>query len=145
MTAGRLPGKIGSFGTCSGYENLKGLMQMNWQLLWFVLAGFVLGFAVSTLWEWLYYRGLRQRALVQQRAATVRPVSSEPSAEPAPAPTAKEAEAPIEADYRSPAVFIEGEEPVPVTHPSYEPLAAPWTPPATEAAPVDMRGGSARE
>ncbi len=30
-------------------------------ILWYVLAGFVLGFTVSTLWEWLYYRGQRLR------------------------------------------------------------------------------------
>ena len=36
---------------------------MNWQLLWFVLAGLVLGFALSTLWEWLYFR--RERMIVR--------------------------------------------------------------------------------
>lgn len=29
------------------------------RLLWFVLAGFILGFATSTIWEWYYYRGKR--------------------------------------------------------------------------------------
>jgi len=28
-------------------------------VLWFVLAGFVLGFAASLLWEWLYFRKRR--------------------------------------------------------------------------------------
>jgi hypothetical protein len=33
---------------------------MPLEMLWFILAGFALGFATSTLWEWFYYR--RQRA-----------------------------------------------------------------------------------
>ncbi len=28
---------------------------MTMRLLWFVLAGFLLGFAASTLWEWLHF------------------------------------------------------------------------------------------
>ena len=36
---------------------------MNSQLLWFVLAGLVLGFALSTLWEWFYFR--RERMIVR--------------------------------------------------------------------------------
>lgn len=27
--------------------------------VWYILAGFILGFAISTLWEWLYYRRYR--------------------------------------------------------------------------------------
>ena len=39
----------------------------NWEplqirLVWYVLAGFVLGFTTSTLWEWLYFRQFRLRA-----------------------------------------------------------------------------------
>jgi len=30
--------------------------------VWYVLAGFVLGFTTSTLWEWLYFRQVRLRA-----------------------------------------------------------------------------------
>ena len=38
----------------------------NWEplqirLVWYVLAGFVLGFTTSTLWEWLYFRQFRLR------------------------------------------------------------------------------------
>ena len=32
---------------------------MTLEVFWFVLSGFVIGFAVSTFWEWLYYRGRR--------------------------------------------------------------------------------------
>jgi len=33
---------------------------MELELLWYVLAGFILGFIVSTLWEWLHFRRERQ-------------------------------------------------------------------------------------
>lgn len=35
---------------------------MTMKLLWYVLAGVLLGFAASTLWEWLYFRRKRIRA-----------------------------------------------------------------------------------
>ncbi len=41
---------------------------MNWQLLWFVLAGLVLGLALSTLWEWFYFR--RERMIVRDERIT---------------------------------------------------------------------------
>ncbi len=45
----------------------------NWEplqirLVWYVLAGFVLGFTTSTLWEWLYFRQVRLRARQTPRA-----------------------------------------------------------------------------
>ena len=36
---------------------------MYWQFMWFVLAGFVLGFVVSTLWEWFHFR--RERMILR--------------------------------------------------------------------------------
>ena len=36
-----------------------------WQLIWFVLAGFLLGFVLSTLWEWLFFR--RERLYIRDR------------------------------------------------------------------------------
>ncbi|MCB0106586.1 MAG: hypothetical protein KDE53_11775, partial [Caldilineaceae bacterium] len=36
---------------------------MSFRAFWFIVAGFVLGFTVSTLWEWLYYRQKRQQAM----------------------------------------------------------------------------------
>ncbi|MEM7538717.1 MAG: hypothetical protein AAF639_41530 [Chloroflexota bacterium] len=38
------------------------------ELLWYILAGFILGFTTSTLWEWLYFRGERMK-LRDQRIA----------------------------------------------------------------------------
>lgn len=41
---------------------------MELELLWYVLAGFILGFIVSTLWEWLHFRRERIK-LRDQRIA----------------------------------------------------------------------------
>ena len=39
------------------------------RVLWYLLAGFVLGFIFSTLWEWLYFRGIRlRRSQTKQQA-----------------------------------------------------------------------------
>lgn len=43
-------------------------------ILWLVLAGFILGFATSSIWEWYYYRG--------KRLAQMRQESHESTAEP---------------------------------------------------------------
>jgi predicted flap endonuclease-1-like 5' DNA nuclease len=42
---------------------VEGIELMPFRVFWFVVAGFVLGFATSTLWEWLYYRGKRLQSL----------------------------------------------------------------------------------
>lgn len=42
---------------------VEGAELLSFRVLWFVLAGFILGFATSTLWEWLYYRGKRRSQL----------------------------------------------------------------------------------
>ncbi len=39
---------------------MAGVDFSAFQVLWFMGAGFILGFATSTLWEWLYYRGKRR-------------------------------------------------------------------------------------
>jgi predicted flap endonuclease-1-like 5' DNA nuclease len=44
---------------------LSGRNQMTTELVWLVAAGFVLGFAASTLWEWLYFR--RKRMTLESR------------------------------------------------------------------------------
>ncbi len=84
---------------------------MTMRLLWFVLAGFLLGFAASTLWEWLHFRRERmklrdervrelegqlreqKRLMDEMRPASVRTPAWE------------------ESDYHSPGVFLESEEP----------------------------------
>ena len=37
--------------------------------LWFLLAGTILGFSISTLWEWLYFRRKRLSAVEPNRYA----------------------------------------------------------------------------
>jgi hypothetical protein len=78
---------------------------MESQLLWFLLAGFILGFAASTLWEWLYFRGRRLATIGASPPQTTPDDEVAPPYEPAPAPSG------AEAAYRSPAVFLEGEQP----------------------------------
>ena len=43
--------------------DVDGIELIQIQMLWFVIAGFVLGFTTSTLWEWLYYRRKRLQRL----------------------------------------------------------------------------------
>jgi hypothetical protein len=98
-------------------------MAGEWQIFWYLLAGFVLGFAASTLWEWLYFRGHRLRAA-------------------APLPEIREAEAQpkvvtsawnTDTAYRSPAIFLEGEQP------AFEPAQPPpSTTPTPDATPPDL-------
>lgn len=91
-------------------------------MLWFTLAGFVLGFAVSTLWEWLYYRGQRFTWREPQRYAPIDPPEisafEEELLRPASTPDDSTAE------YRSPGVFLESEQ-RPVLH--YPPTTEPIT------------------
>lgn len=79
---------------------------MELRLLWFVLAGFILGFATSMLWEWLYFRrrrlavGLYSTPALHQAPPTPYTLIGEeqsPSAVPG-------------ADYRSPGVFLDSEQ-----------------------------------
>ena len=84
---------------------------MTMRLLWFVLAGFLLGFAASTLWEWLHFRRERMKLrdsrvqelevqlAEEQRILTQMRVVQQP--------------APVwpQADYHSPGVFLDSESP----------------------------------
>ena len=74
---------------------------------WYVLAGFLLGFILSTLWEWLYFRRRRMRIENQrivELEATVRSLST--VSQSAEVNTASG----FAAGYQSPMVFLEGEE-----------------------------------
>lgn len=89
---------------------MTGMEFLSFQGLWLVLAGFILGFAASTLWEWLYYRGKRQTQGGQASSATVYPA-------PVDNPHAIHDEAGHdESDpawafsYRSPGVYLESEQ-----------------------------------
>jgi predicted flap endonuclease-1-like 5' DNA nuclease len=104
---------------------------MATNLLWFVLAGFLLGFATSTLWEWFYFRKerlkLTDRRIRELEAKLLElettPDSATPTLSIAPSATAASTlptsaplkSAPLtsawnEPAYRSPGVFLETEE-----------------------------------
>ncbi|MCC6166799.1 MAG: hypothetical protein IT329_06180 [Caldilineaceae bacterium] len=88
---------------------------MTTTYLWLVLAGFLLGFTASTLWEWFHFRKQRLKARdarVRELEAKLRGLEEE-ALIPADAPPAP-ASAP---GYRSPGVFLESEEP-PVNSPA---------------------------
>ena len=77
--------------------------------VWYVLAGFILGFAVSTLWEWLHFRRYRVEnspRIVTRLASNDSPIAPstpilQESAEFEPAARTRA--------YRSPTVFLSGE------------------------------------
>ncbi|MFN8465025.1 MAG: hypothetical protein U0X20_05715 [Caldilineaceae bacterium] len=80
---------------------------MTYSVWWYVLAGFLLGFILSTLWEWLYFRRRRmqiENQRIVELEATVRSLST----------VSQSAEANTSsgfaAGYQSPMVFLEGEE-----------------------------------
>jgi len=74
---------------------------------WYVLAGFLLGFILSTLWEWLYFRRQRMRienGRIAELEATVRSLSVTSHA------SESSVSSGMAAGYQSPLVFLEGEE-----------------------------------
>lgn len=110
---------------------MEGVELLSFQALWFVVAGFILGFATSTLWEWLYYRGKRRAPLAPPPPASAAvsrgddpPASTATGLEEQPATLWK-------VPYRSPRVYLESEQSPPV------PLAnVPAQPPPGSAAIV---------
>lgn len=84
---------------------------MTMRLLWFVLAGFLLGFATSTLWEWLYFRRERMKLRdkrvqeLEVQLAEEQKILAQMSVVQQPAPAWPQAE------YHSPGVFLDSEAP----------------------------------
>ncbi len=84
---------------------------MTTKLLWFVLAGFLLGFVTSTLWEWFYFRKERLKLndrRIRELEAKLRDLETAPVS-PIPSnsgPTSAWGDQ----EYRSPGVFLETEE-----------------------------------
>ena len=95
---------------------------MATNLLWFVMAGFLLGFATSTLWEWFYFRKERLKVTdrrVRELEAKIR--DAEADADSISSTTTIPTVASVtggatrtsawgDASYRSPGVFLETEE-----------------------------------
>lgn len=121
---------------------------MAMSALWFVLAGFVLGFAASTLWEWLHFRRSRMK-LRDQRIAELEAELHEQERQLDEVRTLAMSSAGWSApNYRSPGVFLDTEttdettfvapqpaQPPPLVQP-VQPAAEPAPLPAAAAALV---------
>jgi predicted flap endonuclease-1-like 5' DNA nuclease len=100
---------------------------MATNLLWFVMAGFLLGFATSTLWEWFYFRKERLKLTdrrIRELEAKLRDATAETDSSsfttasttsPIPTVASVTGTSPRttawgDTSYRSPGVFLESEE-----------------------------------
>jgi predicted flap endonuclease-1-like 5' DNA nuclease len=84
---------------------------MTMKLLWFVLAGFLLGFATSTLWEWFHFRKERLKLTdrrIRELEAKLRDLETDSTSPVSTSNTATSAWS--DPAYRSPGVFLETEE-----------------------------------
>jgi len=82
---------------------------MQWHLLWYALAGLILGLTASTLWEWLHFRRKRmelrdRRVLELETELRLLQQQNQELMQLVPRST------PPATDYQSPAVFLESEE-----------------------------------
>ena len=119
---------------------MKGVELLSFQALWFVVAGFVLGFATSTLWEWLYYRGKRrpQQEPMPPASVGLARVDEQPT-NPAEAVAEKPA-TPWTTPYRSPRIYLESEQVLPAAPAIAAVTPAPPpepAPPAPNVVPTD--------
>lgn len=109
---------------------------MAMSALWFVLAGFVLGFAASTLWEWLHFRRSRMK-LRDQRIAELEAELHEQERQLDEVRTLAMASAGWSApNYRSPGVFLDTETTDEATFVSPQPAQPAPVQPVAEPAPV---------
>ncbi|MBW7886252.1 MAG: hypothetical protein H3C34_27220, partial [Caldilineaceae bacterium] len=78
---------------------------------WYLLAGFIIGFSISTLWEWLYFRRKRMNIENRRIAELEATVRGQMAAEGGPSRGAAGVDNTwAAADYTSPGVFLESEE-----------------------------------
>ena len=49
---------------------VEGIELVSFRAFWFIAAGFIIGFATSTLWEWLYYRRRRLQQLQRDQTTS---------------------------------------------------------------------------
>jgi len=109
---------------------------------WYVLAGFLLGFSVSTLWEWLYFRrrrmAIRDRRLAELEA-TVRTYTA---ASNAPGDDAA-ADDWAEPTFQNPGVYLETEDaPVATARPETLPPVQKPSPASTFVAASTLSNGA---
>jgi len=116
------------------------------KLLWFVLAGFLLGFTVSTLWEWFHFR--RERLKLTDRRIRELEDQLREREETAAAGAAPEVVEDTWSDpvYRSPGVFLETESlpPEPATEPIARAQPAPPRASSLAAKPEAARASVTR-
>lgn len=103
---------------------VEGVELLSFQALWFVVAGFILGFATSTLWEWLYYRGKRHGSVAPAPAAVDLLRTDDLPAIPDEVIEEQQA-APWQVPYRSPRVYLEIEQSPPAPLPVVPAQPAP--------------------
>lgn len=89
---------------------VAGVEFLSFQGLWLVLAGFILGFAASTLWEWLYYRGKRQAPGGQESVSPVYPTHTDNPRLVHDETVHNESNPAWAFSYRSPGVYLESEQ-----------------------------------
>ena len=89
---------------------MAGVDFLSFQGLWLVLAGFILGFAASTLWEWLYYRGKRQVQGGQAPATTLYAPRTDTPHRDLHESASDESDPTWAFSYRSPGVYLESEQ-----------------------------------
>ncbi|MFZ4655935.1 MAG: DUF4332 domain-containing protein [Caldilineaceae bacterium] len=89
---------------------MAGVDFLSFQGLWLVLAGFILGFAASTLWEWLYYRSKRQVQGGQAPATTLYAPRTDTPHGDLHESASDESDPTWAFSYRSPGVYLESEQ-----------------------------------
>jgi hypothetical protein len=89
---------------------VAGVDFLSFQGLWLVLAGFILGFAASTLWEWLYYRSKRQAQGGQAPATTLYAPRTDTPHRDLNESASDESDPTWAFSYRSPGVYLESEQ-----------------------------------
>ena len=81
--------------------------DMTQDFWWFALVGFLIGFVLSTLWEWLHFRSKRMRIQnrrIAELEAALRSAQAQINTAPPPAPNPWPA-----TDFLGPAVYLETE------------------------------------
>jgi len=84
---------------------------MTMRLLWFVLAGFLLGFAASTLWEWLHFRRERMKLRDERVRELEGQLREQKRLMDEMRPVSVRMPAWEQSEYHSPGVFLDSEEP----------------------------------
>ena len=116
----------------------RAAQTMEQSLWWYLLAGVSIGFSISWLWEWLYFR--RKRLVLTDRRIAELEAALRSASRAQQDLFLEEAEAWPAASYRSPDVFLETEAPHPT---EAQPPVHPLPQPAVAVAAVAASAGAA--